>query len=67
MIRAEVLKYLLGAREGKRGEGKENVRRGATAKGAMEKSWYVRVIEMKNVRREDPINYFLPTAVRSFS
>ena len=32
------MKHFLGAQEGKRGGSKENVRRGATAIGAMEKS-----------------------------
>ena len=31
----------------------------------MEKSRYVRVIEGKEVRRDDPIEYFLPTRVGS--
>ena len=27
----------------------------------MEKNWRVRVIERKEVRRDDPIKYFVPT------
>ena len=40
-------------------------RGGATDRGAMEKSRYVRVIEGKEVRRDDPIEYVLPMRVRS--
>ena len=58
MIRAQILKYLPGAREGEGGGSKGTVRR-----GAMEKSKYVRVFEGKEVRRDDPIKYFLPTTV----
>ena len=47
----------------KRGGIKENARRKATARGAMEKSRYVRVIE--EVREDDPVKYFLPTGVGS--
>ena len=36
----------------------------ATAKEATGKSMYVRVMERKKVRRNDPIEYFLPTGVR---
>ena len=46
----------------KRGEGKGDVRRGATARKAIEKSRYVRAIE--EVRGDDPIKYLLPTEVR---
>ena len=49
----------------KRGGSKRDVRRGATAKGVMEKSRYVRFIEEEEVRRDDPIKYFLPMGVRS--
>ena len=59
MIRAQELKHLLGAREGERGGNKGDVR-----KGAMEKSWRVKVIGGKKVRGDDPIEYFLPTGVR---
>ena len=39
---------------------KEDIRR-----GAFEKSWCVRFSERTKVRVDDPINYFLPTGVRS--
>ena len=61
MIKAQVLKHLQGAREGERGGSKENVRRGATTSGAMEKSWRVGVIEQKEIRGDDPIKYLLLT------
>ena len=66
MVRAQVLKHLPGARKGKRGGSKGNVRRGATASGAMEKGGCVRVIEGE-VRRDDPVKYFLPMGVGSTS
>ena len=31
----------------------------------MEKNWYVRVVEEEEVRRDDPIECFLPTEIRS--
>ena len=31
----------------------------------MEKSWYVRVIEGKEVKRDNPIEYFVFTEIRS--
>ena len=65
VIRTQVLKLLSGAGEGKRGGCKGNVRRGATAREAMEESRYLRVIEGEGVRRDDPIEYFLPTGVKS--
>ena len=40
---------------------KRGVKEGATARGVMEKSKYVRVIERKKVRGDDPVEYFLPT------
>ena len=68
MVRAKVLKHLPKARKGKRGGSKKNVRGGATARGAMEKSRYVRVIEEEEeVRRDDPVKYFLSTGVGSTS
>ena len=41
------------------------MRGGVTTRGAMEESEYVRVIEGEEVRRDDPIEYFLPTRVGS--
>ena len=49
----------------KRGKNKGDVRRVATARGAMEKSRCVAVIEGKEVRGNDPIEYFRPAGVRS--
>ena len=37
----------------------------ATARIAMEKSRYVRIIERKGVRGDDPVEHFLPMGVRS--
>ena len=34
---------------------------GATARRAMEKSRYVRIIKEKEVRRDDPVEYYLFT------
>ena len=45
MVRTQVLKHLPGARKSKSRRSKEDVRRGATARGAMEKGGCVRVIE----------------------
>ena len=50
-----------------RREHKGDVREGATAKEAMKKSRYVGVIEGEEVRRDDPIEYFLYTGVGSTS
>ena len=66
MVRAQVLKHLPGARKDKRGC-KGDVRREATAGGAMEKGGCVRVIEGEKVRRDGPVKYFLPTGVGSDS
>ena len=60
MIRIQVFKHLPGARQGERGRSKGNVRGGATGRESMEKSRYVRVIEEKEVRRDDTFEYFLP-------
>ena len=67
MIRSQVLKHLPGAGKGERRGSKGNVRRGATARGGMEKSKYVEDIKGEEVRRNDPIEYFLLTGVRSTS
>ena len=54
------------AREkGEKESAKRDVRKAATARGTMEKSWRVRIIEWKEVRGDDPIEYFLPTGIRS--
>ena len=47
MIKTQVLKHLSGARKGKRGASKEDVMGGATARGAMDKGRYLKVIEEK--------------------
>ena len=52
-------------RSKRRGD-KGDVRRGATARGAMEKGGCVRVIEGE-VRGEDPVKYFFPAGVGSTS
>ena len=65
MIRAQILKHLPGARQGEIAGSKGDVRGGATARGAMEKSRYVRIIEGEGVRKDDPIKYFLPTGIES--
>ena len=67
MVRTQVLKHLPGAGKSKRGGSKGDVRGRATAKGAMEKSGCVRVIEGEEVRRNDPVEYFLPAGVGSTS
>ena len=59
MVRTKVLKHLRGAKKGNKVESKGNVRRGATAREAMEKGRYVRVIDGEEVRRDDPAEYFL--------
>ena len=51
----------------KRGGSKEDVRRGATARGEMEKGGCVRVIKGEEVRRDDLVEYFLSARVRSIS
>ena len=45
MVRTQVLKHLPGARKGKRRGSKGDVRRGATARGGMEKGGCVRLIK----------------------
>ena len=67
MVRTKALKQLPRARNSKRRGSKGDVRRGATASGAMEKGKCVRVIEGEEVRRDDPVEYFLPKGVGSTS
>ena len=67
MIKTQVLKHLPGARQSVRRGSKENVGRGATARGAMEKDVCVRIIEGGEVRRDDSVEYFLPLGVGSTS
>ena len=67
MIRTQVLKHLPGARKGKSGESKGNVRRGATASGTMEKGGCVRIIAGEEIRGDDPVEYFLLAEVGSTS
>ena len=62
MIRTQVLEHLPGAKEGKRGGNKGNIRG-----GMMVKSRYIRIIEEEEVRGDDPIEYFLLTEVGSTS
>ena len=50
--------------ESERRRNKGEVRGGATAREAMKKNRYDRVIEGKEIR-DDPIEYFLPTGARS--
>ena len=63
MVRTQVLKHLPGARNGKKGGSKSDVRGGVTARGAMEKGGCARVIEGEEVRGDDPIEYFLPAGL----
>ena len=63
MIRTQVLKHLPGSRESEREKSKGDVRGEVTAREAMKKSMYVRVIEGEEVRGDDPIECFLPTGV----
>ena len=51
----------MGERDGIKGD----VKGEATAKEAMEKSRYVRIIEGKEISGDDPIEYFLATGVGS--
>ena len=67
MAKTQVLKHLPRARKSKRGGSKGYVRRGATTSGAMEKGGCVRVIEGKEVKEDDPVEYFLPEGVGSTS
>ena len=65
MLRTQVLKHLPEVRKGKRGGSKGDVRRGATARGGLEKGGCVRVIDAEEVKGDDPVKYFLPTGVGS--
>ena len=67
MVKTQVLKHLPGARKSKSRRSKGDVRRGATAREAMEKGLCVRVIEGEEVRGDDPVEYFLPVGVGSTS
>ena len=67
MVRTKVVKHLPGEGKSKRGGNKGDIRRGATARGAMEKGWCVRVTEGEEVRRNDAVEYFLPAVVGSIS
>ena len=62
MVRTKVLKHLSGVRKGKKRRSKGDVRR-----GAMEKSWCVRVIEGEEVGGDDAVKYSLPVRVGSRS
>ena len=63
MLRAHVLKHLQEQDRTREEEAKEMS--GATARGAIEKSRYVRVFEGEKVKGDDPVEYFLATGVRS--
>ena len=65
VIIIQVLKHLLGAREGEKRGSKGGVMRRATVRGAMKKNRYVTIIEEKEVRVDDAIEYFLNTGFRS--
>ena len=65
MIGAKVLKHLPETGKGERGGTKGYVLGGETARGAMKKGKYARVIEEEEVRRDDPVEYLLPTGVGS--
>ena len=65
MIRTQVLKHLPGAKKGERRGSKGDVRGETTAREAKEMSRYVRVIEGEEVKRDDLVEYFLSTVVRS--
>ena len=60
MVRTQVLKHLPGARKGKSRRSKGDVRRGATARGAMEKSGCVRVIEGEKAKEMTQSNTSSP-------
>ena len=54
-------------RGGEKVGSKQDVGRGAIASRAMEKSRYVKVIEWKEVRGDDPIQYFLLTGSEKYT
>ena len=62
MVITQVLKHLSGVRKGKTGGSKGNVRG-----GTMEKGGCVVAIEGEEIRRDDAVEYFLPTGVGSTS
>ena len=55
------------SKKGQEKRGKGDVRREVTARGVMEKSGCVSVIEGVEVRGDDPVKYFFPTGVGSTS
>ena len=59
MITDQVLKNLSVLIKGKREGRKGDVRRKAASREAMEKRRYVRIIERKGVKGDNPIEYFL--------
>ena len=63
MIRAEVLKHFLGKGKSEKKETKGHVRRGSPAGGTVKNSRGVRVIDMKDVAGDNPIEYLLPNRV----
>ena len=63
MIRAQVLKQLLVAGEGKKRGSCKDARRDATAGETVKKDGGVRVIERKKARGNDSIKNFFPTRV----
>ena len=58
MVRIQDLKHLPGTRKNKRGGSKENVRRETTARGAMQKTRYVRVIRKRRSEEMTQSNTF---------
>ena len=67
VIRAKVLKHLQRAGKGERWGSEGDIRREAAGKETVQKSWSVRIIEGKEIRRDSPIEYFFPTRVWSIS
>ena len=60
MVRTQVLEYLPAARKSKRSGSKGDVRKGATARGAMEKGECVRVIEGRRSEEMTQLNTSSP-------